>query len=155
MQRRLCFPATAAALAILAMAPLSGSADSLKAGAAGPSKTLRALDPVPSRANEAAPPVRKRAPAALKTAGGQPGPAIGPVVQAPILAHCATGFNKTDENKDVSGALQGFECTTPVITCPLNPVYPNVSLEVQIISNNPEQTAKQIRYICTYYPAIP
>lgn len=77
-----------------------------------------------------------------------PGP--NQVAIAP-LAICATGFNKTGEKKVLNGALENFQCTTPVITCPKNPSYTTSSLDVEIISNNPEQAAKSIRYTCKYW----
>lgn len=95
-----------------------------------------------------------RSPAtAIKAAPGGPTTPVGPgsVGVAP-LAVCAAGFNKTAEHKHIpNGALVRFECTTPVITCPKNPAYTSVSLEVKIINSNPEQSAKQIRYECKYF----
>ena len=91
-----------------------------------------------------------------KTASPTAGPSATDALQAPMLAHCATGFNKTAEHKQAqTGVLESFERTTPVITCPKNPVLPLASLEVQILSENPEGSVKRIRYVCTYYPAVP
>jgi hypothetical protein len=153
MQTRYSIHALAAAAVVLVTLPPSGNAEQAKTmpGAAKPARALQSA----SHPKEPAGAARKQPSATLKAPGVLPGPGIGPVVQSPTLAHCAVGFNKTDENKDINGGLQAFECTTPVIACPSNPVYPNASLEVEIISNNPEQAAKQIRYTCTYYPAVP
>lgn len=91
---------------------------------------------------------------AIKAVPGNPPPppvGAGSIGVAP-LAICAAGFNKTAEQKHIpNGALIRFECTTPVITCPKNPAYTTVSLEVKIINTNPEQSAKQIRYECKYF----
>lgn len=90
---------------------------------------------------------------AIKAIPGNPPPPVGAgsIGVAP-LAICAAGFNKTAEQKHIpNGALIRFECTTPVITCPKNPAYTSVSLEVKIINTNPEQSAKQIRYECKYF----
>lgn len=88
----------------------------------------------------------------FKTQGGNPPPPVGPnQIQIVPLAICATGFNKTGETKGSAGALVNFQCTTPVITCPKNPSFTTSSLDVEIISNNPEQTAKRIRYTCNYW----
>lgn len=86
------------------------------------------------------------------TPGNPAGPSASNSIQTVALAQCALGFNKTAEQKHIpNGALIRFECTTPVITCPKNPSFTSVSLEVKIISTNPEQTAKQIRYECKYF----
>jgi hypothetical protein len=99
------------------------------------------------------PPVAGKAISGPATTPGNPaGPAASNSIQTVALAQCAMGFNKTNEVKHIpNGALLRFECTTPVITCPKNPSFTSVSLEVKIISTNPEQTAKQIRYECKYF----
>lgn len=98
---------------------------------------------------------RPGTPNTFKTQNGNPQPPIGPnQVQIAPLAVCAAGFNKTKETKETkgpTGALYNFQCTTPVITCPKNPSFTMSSLDVEIISNNPEQAAKQIRYTCKYW----
>jgi len=136
---------------------LAMSFDSALAGP--PAKELPAMHqavPVVPTVKAPSAAIRTQPAAVLKAQGVAAGPSASGVIQAPMLAHCAMGFSKTGENKNVStGALNSFECTTPVITCPTNPVFPIVSLDVHIISTNPEQTAKRIRYTCTYYPAIP
>lgn len=92
----------------------------------------------------------------FKAPGVNPPPPVGPnQIQIAPLAVCATGFNKTGENKSVNGALYNFQCTTPVITCPKNPSFTTSSLDVEIISNNPEQSAKSIRYTCKYWTPVP
>lgn len=107
-------------------------------------------------ANGPVPPAVAKLPVARNTAGPGAGPAATDALQAPALARCATGFGKTGENVNPqTGVLSSFECTTPVITCPKNPVLPSASLDVQIISENPEGTVKRVRYVCTYYPYIP
>lgn len=92
----------------------------------------------------------------FKGQGGNPPPPVGPnQIQIAPLAVCANGFNKTGESKAVNGALYNFQCTTPVITCPKNPSFTMSSLDVEIISMNPEQTAKSIRYTCKYWTPVP
>ena len=95
-------------------------------------------------------------PPKFKMQGGNPPPPVGPnQMQIAPLAICATGFNKTHETKGPAGALVNFQCTTPVITCPKNPSFTTASLDVEIISNNPEQAAKSIRYTCKYWTPEP
>src|SRR5262245_8172958 len=40
------------------------------------------------------------------------GPSASGSIQSVSLAQCATGFNKTAENKGPNGELHNFECTT-------------------------------------------
>ena len=119
-------------------------------------KVVPATHPAATLGKDPSPAVRTLPAGVLKTQGPAAGPSASGSIKGPVLANCATGFNKTAEHKQVeTGALDSFECTTPVITCPHNPVYPLSSLEVEIINTNPEQSAKRIRYTCTYYPAVP
>lgn len=82
-------------------------------------------------------------------------PTAGHNLAQPMLAQCAPGFNKTKEHKNpASGALISFECTTPVIKCPKNPSFTQVSLEGKANANsnqNPDIAALTLRYTCTYY----
>ena len=143
-------------LAILAVLFDVALADSPSKGVPIGSKAVPAAHPATTVVKDPSPGIRTLPTSGLKTQGPAGGPSATGAIQAPVLASCATGFNKTGEHKQVqTGALDSFECTTPIITCPHNPVFPNVSLEVEIISTNPEQTAKRIRYTCTYYPAVP
>jgi len=144
-----------ALLAMLAMSLDTVLADPPAKGAPTVQKVVPAARPAATLGKDSSPAIRTLPAAVLKTQGPVAGPSASGSIQSAVLANCATGFNKTGEHKDLQGALYDFECTTPVITCPNNPVYPNSSLDVEIINTNPEQSAKRIRYTCTYYPAIP
>lgn len=131
-------------------------ADSPTKPAPSVQKIVPAAHPAAASGKDSGSAVRTLPAAVLKTQVPAGGPSARGSIKGPVLANCATGFNKTAEHKQVeTGALDRFECTTPVITCPHNPVYQLASLEVEIINTNPEQSAKQIRYTCTYYPAVP
>ena len=84
------------------------------------------------------------------------GPAAAGGFQAAPLAVCATGFAKTGEQRNgQTTAVLSFQCTTPVITCPRNPDLPGVTLDVQVLTDNPEGSTKRIRYTCRYFPLVP
>jgi hypothetical protein len=101
-------------------------------------------------------------PAAAEAKFARPGatapagrPAAAGDIQAPSLANCTSGFSKTDENTGPTGVVSSFDCTTPILRCPNNPTFPNKSLDVDILNENPEMAQLRIRYTCSYYPAIP
>jgi hypothetical protein len=136
-------------LATLAIPLQSVLADSPTQQMPAVQKLGPAARPAAASGKDTHPAIRTLPVRVLKTQVTPVGPAV---IQGPVLANCAMGFNKTGETKNPqTTVLYNFECTTPVITCPNNPALPGVSLDVEIVSTNPEQTAKRIRYTCTYY----
>jgi hypothetical protein len=154
--RMSCLSLLAALLATLAVSFEPARADAPAKGAPMVKKAVPAARAPAPAAKQSSPAAPALPPVMLKAQTPGAGPAAAGGIQTVALARCATGFSKTGENKNAqTGALNTFECTTPVITCPKNPVLPLASLDVQIISENPEGSVKRIRYTCTYYPAVP
>jgi hypothetical protein len=77
-----------------------------------------------------------------------PTPSIG-TLKAPVLYNCATGFNKTNHQKDSEGVTTVLECTTPTIKCPESTKYAGFIMDREKAAQGSHGV--QFRYRCKYF----